>query len=104
MDSSLHISEICKSFQGTYKNKFALEKGYASYLSRSRHKSQVITLLRLTLLIPQSQITWYDLNDYVHWAKVTFVGIFVSKPEAYYRKSAYHGAGECSTILRNLDK
>ena len=64
MDFSLHISEICKSFQGTYKNKFALEKGYGFHLSRSRHKPQIITLLRLVLLIPQSEITWYDFNGY----------------------------------------
>ena len=64
MDSSLHISEICKSFQATYKNKFALEKGHGFHLSTSRHKPQVITLLRLTLLIPQSQISWYDFNGY----------------------------------------
>ena len=49
MDFSLHISKICKSFQGTYKNKFALEKGYGFHLATSRHTPQVITLLRLTL-------------------------------------------------------
>ena len=49
-------------------------------------------------LIPQSQITWHDFSGYTGQGFIS-VGIFVSKPEAYYRKSAYHCAGEGSTIL-----
>ena len=97
------INEICKSLLGTYKNKLAIETGYGFHISRSRHKPQVITLLWLTLLIPQSQITWYDFNGNTG-QRVIFVGISVSNSEAYYRKSAYHCAGEGSTILSNLDK
>ena len=60
-------------------------------------------MLWLTLLIPQSQITWYDFSGYTG-LRVIFVGISASNSEAYYRKSAYHCAGEGSTILSNLDK
>ena len=81
MDSSLHISEICKSFQSTYKNKFALEKGYGFHLSTSRHKPQVIILLRLTLNF--SEPDYLVCFQWLHWAKVILVLIFVSKPKAY---------------------
>ena len=79
MDSSLHISEICKSFQSIYK-KIASEKGYGFHISTSHYKPQVITSANSFNSSEPDYLVWFQ---WLHWVNVIFVGIFVSKTEAY---------------------